>query len=214
MNNLVKIIPVLTRDQCDMILKASESVEMKQTTVFDSDGSEVVSTNIRNNTMTVLDEIVSEDVITLLNNSVKNALQNYKDQVTTYHYGYIGWPMPAVGYTTFERERFQLLSYTEDQYYHWHFDQSVVRDAPESHRELSMVLYLNDDFEGGYTWFPYQKFKPRPGEALFFPSNWCYPHCSETVTSGNKKVIVTWFQVFYTPGESTETEPQQITSDS
>lgn len=213
MNNLIRVIPVLNEDQCKLILSASESAELRQTTVFGADGKEIVESNIRNNTMKVLDTFVSNSTITMLNNAVKNALQNYKDQVLQYHFAYNGWPMPAVGYTTYERERFQLLSYDVDQHYTWHFDQSVIKDSAEYNRQLSMVLYLTDDFEGGYTWFPYKRYKPRPGEALFFPSNWCFPHCSEKVTSGNKKVIVTWFQVKYTPGMPVEQVAQEITTE-
>ena len=213
MNNLIKIIPVLNEDQCNLILNASAEAEMRHTTVFGTNGEEIVEDSIRNNTMLILDEVVDQSIVMMLNSAVKNALQNYKDQVLQWHFAYDGWPMPAVGYTSYERERFQLLSYEVDQHYTWHFDQAVVETSPEKRRELSMVLYLTNDFEGGYTWFPYQKYKPRPGEALFFPSNWCFPHCSEKVASGNKKVIVTWFQVKYTPGMPPEQVAQEITKD-
>lgn len=212
MDNLIKIIPVLNEAQVNLILEASKDAQLRNTTVFGAQGEEIVETNIRNNTMIVLDQVVHVNIINMLNTAVKNALQNYKDQTLQWHYAYDGWPMPAVGYTEYERERFQLLNYEVDQHYTWHFDQSVIKDSPEYDRQLSMVLYLNDEFEGGYTWFPYQKFKPRPGEALFFPSNWCFPHCSEKISSGNKKVIVTWFQVKYTPGMPPEPQPQEITS--
>ena len=213
MDNLIKIIPVLNEEQVNLILEASKEAELRHTTVFGTQGEEIVSPNIRNSTMTILDQVVHENITKMLNTAVKNALQNYKDQVLQYHFAYDGWPMPAVGYTDYERERFQLLSYDVDQHYTWHFDQAVTESAPEKHREISMVLYLTNDFEGGYTWFPYKKYKPRAGEALFFPSNWCFPHCSEKVSSGNKKVIVTWFQVRYNPGMPPEQVAQEITKE-
>ena len=36
---------------------------------------------------------------------------------------------------------------------------------------------------------------PKPGYALIFPSNWCYPHAGEPVESGIKRVAVTWYYV-------------------
>ena len=64
------------------------------------------------------------------------------------------------------------------------------------HRATSIVLYLKDDFEGGATKFkmlPKKDFRPKAGRALFFPSNWCFTHCSTPVISGKKRVAVTWY---------------------
>ena len=52
-----------------------------------------------------------------------------------------------------------------------------------------------DDFEGGTTKFVHQEYKPPIGHALIFPSNWCFPHTGTTVTSGRKRVAVTWYYV-------------------
>ena len=198
-SHLIRQIPVLNEQQCSQILTAAKNVPLRRTTVFGTKGEELVSDDIRNNTMINVDDNVDHKVTKMINDAVMNALLDYRDQVYQFHFAYNGWPMPEVGYTEYKREKFQLLSYVEDQHYTWHFDQSVVKSSAEYDRQLSMVLYLTDDFDGGYTWFPYTKYKPRVGEALFFPSNWCFPHCSEKVTRGDKRVIVTWFQVKYTP---------------
>mgnify|MGYP003316373665 FL=1 len=39
----------------------------------------------------------------------------------------------------------------------------------------------------------HKTFKPSPGQALIFPSNWCYPHSGDPVELGIKKVAVTWY---------------------
>jgi hypothetical protein len=58
----------------------------------------------------------------------------------------------------------------------------------ESRLTASMVLYLNDDFEGGEVEFPQQgiRLKPEPGSLLIFPSTKPYYHASSTIISGNK----------------------------
>jgi hypothetical protein len=57
-------------------------------------------------------------------------------------------------------------------------------------RRLSLVLYLNDDYEGGYTSFPLvgRNYRGTPGQAIFFPSH--YIHRGEPVTRGKKYVLV------------------------
>lgn len=59
-------------------------------------------------------------------------------------------------------------------------------------RYFSVVCYLNDDFEGGRTWFPGLNFVASPiaGKTIVFPSS--YLHGSEPVISGEKFVVVTW----------------------
>ena len=75
-----------------------------------------------------------------------------------------------------------------------HHDTADLR-RQEYYRTISIILYLNNDFEGGNTVFSHKKYKPLPGQALIFPSNWCYPHAGEPVTSGKKRVAVTWYYV-------------------
>lgn len=64
-------------------------------------------------------------------------------------------------------------------------------------RCVSLVLYLNDDFEGGETDFPEIPLtvKPKRGNALLFPSNFTYPHQVFPVTKGIKYSLVTWFHL-------------------
>jgi hypothetical protein len=62
----------------------------------------------------------------------------------------------------------------------------------EEYRYFTVLCYLNEDFEGGWTSFPLLNFsvRPRTGKAILFPST--YLHCAEPVGSGEKYVIVTW----------------------
>ncbi|WGL61224.1 2OG-Fe(II) oxygenase [Pigmentibacter sp. JX0631] len=66
-----------------------------------------------------------------------------------------------------------------------------------SHRALTVITYLNDNYTGGETYFPDQNYKciPKTGRVLFFLSSEL--HASLPIIEGNKNIIVFW--AFY-PG--------------
>jgi 2OG-Fe(II) oxygenase superfamily len=59
-------------------------------------------------------------------------------------------------------------------------------------RYFTVLCYLNDDFEGGDTYFPHLDYSvgPERGKAIVFPAR--YVHCAEPVIAGEKYVIVAW----------------------
>ena len=56
---------------------------------------------------------------------------------------------------------------------------------------ISVVAYLNDDYQGGELYFPNQniKIKPEPGSIVVFPSIAPYFHASLPIVSGVKYMI-------------------------
>jgi 2OG-Fe(II) oxygenase superfamily len=82
----------------------------------------------------------------------------------------------------------QLIRYAKGGHYLPHVDAG----GELAERYFSIVIYLNDDFEGGHTSFPSLGFsvKPQAGRAIVFPSR--YLHCAEPVTRGEKFVVVSW----------------------
>lgn len=61
-------------------------------------------------------------------------------------------------------------------------------------RDISLLLYLNQEFEGGelhFHQFNYT-YRPRTGDLLFFPSNGQYAHQALPVKSGIRYVVVSW----------------------
>jgi hypothetical protein len=61
---------------------------------------------------------------------------------------------------------------------------------------VSMVFYLNDNYDGGTVEFPKQgvSIKPEAGSLIIFPSNKPYYHDPKPVTSGTKYMIpLFWF---------------------
>jgi hypothetical protein len=57
---------------------------------------------------------------------------------------------------------------------------------------VSIVAYLNDDYEGGEIWFPRfdVTIKPEPGDIVVFPSTYIYEHASKDMISGTKYSVV------------------------
>lgn len=68
-------------------------------------------------------------------------------------------------------------------------------DHGSSSRTLSMVLYLNDDYEGGEINFTRVgvKVKPEAGSAIFFPSNFVFTHEVSEITSGSRYALPNWY---------------------
>lgn len=99
-------------------------------------------------------------------------------------------------------ERPGLMRYREGGFYYRHADsENQDPDTKTWHkvidRDLSMLIYLNDDFEGGELSFynlNYQV-RPRAGAAVMFPSGHRYLHQAETVTKGIRYAIVSWASV-------------------
>jgi predicted 2-oxoglutarate/Fe(II)-dependent dioxygenase YbiX len=88
-----------------------------------------------------------------------------------------------------------LLKYTVGGKYEVHTDQYST--AP---RHLSVIMNLNDTYEGGDLIFTDQKekeikrLKLGKGSIVFFPSNFMYPHMIEPITKGTRYSIVAWLQ--------------------
>ena len=57
---------------------------------------------------------------------------------------------------------------------------------------VSVLLYLNDNYEGGEFFVAEKEFKPKKGSAIIFPSNFMYPHEAKTVIKGIRWSIISW----------------------
>lgn len=88
-------------------------------------------------------------------------------------------------------EGFRVIRYQNKAEYRIHHDHASLNA-----RTLSLVLFLNDEYEGGHLEFPYQKVtvEPEEGTVVLFPSNFPYAHIAHPVESGTKYTLVTWFR--------------------
>jgi predicted 2-oxoglutarate/Fe(II)-dependent dioxygenase YbiX len=96
-------------------------------------------------------------------------------------------------------ERPQILRYPPGGKYDQHADADHWEAATDTwsrvqDRDYSVLLYLNDEYEGGELELVNQKLrlKPKPGMLLAFPSDHRYLHAALPTTSGLRYVIVSW----------------------
>jgi len=94
------------------------------------------------------------------------------------------------GFKIVEREAWELLSYEETQKLTWHSDNGDPHPCL-----VSLVYYLNDDYEGGEVEFKDHigtPFKPSAGDLLIFPSSVEYVHRVLPITGGRKYAAISF----------------------
>ncbi len=147
---------------------------------------ETVDTNLRNN-----DQLRLEDRSLL--DSTNQLLLGPIGIIQDLLYQHYGIPFP-------HSETCSILRYREGQFYKRHVDNLLLKSRLEeaAHaiptRDISIVGYLNDGFEGGETFFDRQNIKvtPQRGSVLVFPSYYTHPHQSLPVVKGQKYCFTTW----------------------
>lgn len=91
-------------------------------------------------------------------------------------------------------ERIRVYRYEVGQRFRKHRDAYFERAGGERSR-LTLLVYLNDGFEGGETWFPKVTVAPKRGMALLFEHD--QDHAGVAVSAGRKYVART--DVMYFP---------------
>ena len=97
--------------------------------------------------------------------------------------------------TSSKINQIDLLKYSAGGKYEIHTDHCT-----NSPRHLSIIINLNDGYEGGDLVFTDQKnnevkkLKLGKGSVVFFPSNFMYPHGIQPITKGTRYSIVAWLQ--------------------
>jgi hypothetical protein len=85
-------------------------------------------------------------------------------------------------------EAFNFIKYEPGHHFMEHHDHGFSYNCT-----VSLVGYLNDDFEGGELFFRLQgiNYIPKAGDVVLFPSTYMYPHQAKVVHSGTKYSLVT-----------------------
>lgn len=97
----------------------------------------------------------------------------------------------------------QLLKYVVGGHYDVHpdgealwfnKDENKLEWKKNIDRDISILIYLNDEYEGGQLVFPNQHItlNPKPGMLVAFPSSHHFMHGVTPITKGTRYAIVTW----------------------
>tara|TARA_X000000368_G_scaffold343101_1_gene281704 strand:+ start:1565 stop:2161 length:597 start_codon:yes stop_codon:yes gene_type:complete len=193
MNDLIQVIKILDIEDLKTINDHIDTLDFTQNTVFGDKGLNRVDSKWRTSTGTTLND--NADVTCLLHKKINAALVEYKERIVKISDNFNYYPVPGGINTDSHREGIQILEYTPNQEYKFHHDAATNPNIKEYHRKISVIVYLTDKFTGGHTTFTHCKYRPEPGHALIFPSNWCYPHSGAPVIAGKKRIAVTWYYV-------------------
>lgn len=208
-NNLltnILIAPnVISKEGVAFIIEHAKRQKKEDLSVFDPEQSNKsgntkfsVDKKIRDTQMIDLEDIASE-IIDLYRNVVTNVIN------------------PFYEFEVKDSELPQLLHYGIDGHYMPHCDGESLWKPPgnepliwrkSTDRDLSTVLFLNDDFEGGDFVFPELRVRvrPEPGMLVCFPSTHEYLHGVEPVTKGTRYSMVNWMTVKGFPSMEDETQ--------
>lgn len=89
----------------------------------------------------------------------------------------------------------QILKYGVGGHYKMHVD-----SGPRIYRTLSLIYFLNDDYEGGNLCFGLPNtdvtfdIPKKDNRLIIWPSNFMYPHTVTPVTKGERYSVVAWAQ--------------------
>ena len=136
--------------------------------------------------------------------NVKGYSLNFNTPTDLFYWNYIKNEIERI-YTLYQAKfpkmqskkinQIDLLKYNPGGKYEIHTDHYTT--AP---RHLSVIIHLNNEYEGGDLVFTDQKdkeikrFKLEKGSIIFFPSNFMYPHGIRPITKGTRYSIVAWLQ--------------------
>jgi predicted 2-oxoglutarate/Fe(II)-dependent dioxygenase YbiX len=193
LSNIIIKEKVLTEDAINFLINFVSSKQKKDLCVFDPDKSNKtgniessIEKNVRDTQWVDYTEI-HDLVYDLYKDIVKNIIN------------------PFYNIEVKDSEMPQFLHYGVGGHYKPHNDAEALWKAPNGDvfwrksmdRDLSTVLFLNDDFEGGDFVFPELNIyvKPKPGLLICFPSDHRYIHGVEPVTKGTRYSIVNWMRV-------------------
>ena len=192
-SNILIVPNIITDEGIDFILKYVDTQTKKDLAVFDT---ELTDKNKRKES-SVIKEIrdtqyvdinpILEDLFLLYKNVIENVIN------------------PFYNIKIHDSEIPQLLCYNVGGHYNSHIDSEALWKTPTGEliwrkvfdRDLSTIIFLNDNFEGGELVFPELDItiKPKKGTLICFPSGRNYLHQVKPVTSGERYSLVNWLTV-------------------
>jgi len=191
----IQAVPTFSEEECKRIIAEAQDKVWKQSTVFADKERGCQISNIRTSTSAHLDS--TWDTYHMAMDRIHAAYRLYSDYVlAAIPKEELRFPMPMSVGSKSTIENLGILRYEPGQHYVWHIDANADVNTTSHDRVISVVTYLNNDFEGGKTEFIDGARRGKPGVSLFFPSNWIFRHRAQPVTKGVKYAIVTWYRIY------------------
>jgi hypothetical protein len=135
------------------------------------------------------EEIPTDDLYFNEHSSISDRLFGALDS-SFHHYTTEIYPFAARNLKG-KSDKMSVLKYEDSGYLPEHTDHG------SSSRTLSVVLYLNDNYDGGEINFPNLKnsvrVKPEAGSIIFFPSNFVFVHSVSEVSNGIRYALPNWY---------------------
>lgn len=190
----------LSVDDCKFLVEYANKQTATDLAIFDpietnktSNVSFKVNKEVRDTQNVECDEHMSTNLNSLVGQAVRDIINPYFDialqsgepvQFLKYGVGGHYKPHPDGEATRYDKEQGKVV---------W---------AKNMDRDISILLYLNDEYEGGQLVFPNQHItiNPKPGMLVAFPSSHHFIHGVTPVTAGTRYVLVTWASM--TPGDA------------
>jgi len=170
---------------CDDVIRFSNTLRKQKGVTLNPDGTPCINNEIRKSEIIWMTEKwIYKELLTYISDG--NRLAGYNFNLK-------------------EAEPIQYTRYSNNNYYHWHFDE-IKNNQNKLIRKLSIIINLTDpeDFEGGDVWIS----KPHPeadktqkikldfmrkrGSCVVFPS-FLY-HRVAPVTKGTRHSLVCWMR--------------------
>ena len=181
----IGVVPdFLTADECRAMVDHAGRCDSERLKVFDPDRSTPEKTVQKLDDRRVTEWVNLGDRRAVLDRWVKRALA---EVVAPAHRRDFAW-----------YERPQLLKYQPGGFYEGHADSDLYlpdgRWQKTLDRDVSLLIYLNEDFTGGDLHFPHFEFtlRPKTGMLVHFPSDARYLHAAQPVDSGLRYAVVSW----------------------
>jgi predicted 2-oxoglutarate/Fe(II)-dependent dioxygenase YbiX len=166
---IVTIANFLSATECAEFIGNSERTGYDEAAIQVGQGQQQVIKDVRNNDRIIFDDPQLADFI------FSRARPLLPDAVP-------GWKPIGLN------ERLRFYRYTPGQYFKWHIDGAYHR-SPDEVSQLTLLIYLNADYQGGATEFTWDTIAPQLGMALVFPHQ--MRHQGTPLTAGIKYVLRT-----------------------
>ncbi len=174
---LTSVPEVYTAAECADVLSSVRAAEWLPGTINRASGREV-DANVRDNLIAIVrDPKVCDRLWERIASRVPRTMSS-------------GWDGPRKTVTAAGLfQPLRVYRYEVGHHFGAHSDQSYTRDGARS--LLTLLLYLDEDFDGGETEFPDEKkvIVPRTGDALWFQH--AVIHAGNPVTRGTKHLLRT-----------------------